>query len=139
MPVRGALLRRAGEPDAAGIRRPGMVVATRPQALVTAPAAATIRYLGPLLDYGKVMILEPGDGYLLVLAGLGEVYGAVGEVVPAGSPVGLMGGREAGAAEALAGQGDATAGSGRSETLYVELRRGAEPVDPAPWFEATGQ
>jgi septal ring factor EnvC (AmiA/AmiB activator) len=115
-----------------------MVVAARPQALVTAPAAATIRYLGPLLDYGNVMILEPGDGYLLVLAGLGEVYGAVGEVVPAGSPVGLMGGREAGAAEFLVEEGDA-AGGGRTETLYVELRRGAEPVDPAPWFEATGE
>ncbi|MCC6304591.1 MAG: peptidoglycan DD-metalloendopeptidase family protein [Rhodobacteraceae bacterium] len=136
LPVRGTLLRRAGKADAAGIRRPGLVLATAPRALVTAPAAATIRYLGPLLDYGNVMILEPGTGYLMVLAGLGEVYGAVGEVVQAGSPVGLMGGREVGAGEFLVGDGDASAG-GRGETLYLELRLGAEPVDPGPWFEAT--
>jgi murein hydrolase activator len=47
-----------------------VVMATQPRALVTAPWPATIRYRGPLLDYGNVMILEPGDGYLLVLAGL---------------------------------------------------------------------
>ncbi|MEZ5674302.1 MAG: hypothetical protein R3D81_03325 [Thalassovita sp.] len=47
---------RADESDAAGIARPGVVLATRPRALVTTPTAATIRYLGPLLDYGNVMI-----------------------------------------------------------------------------------
>ncbi len=50
LPVSGTLLRRAGEADAAGIVRPGIVMATRPRALVTTPAAATVRYRGPLLD-----------------------------------------------------------------------------------------
>ncbi|MBD3764677.1 MAG: peptidase M23, partial [Rhodobacterales bacterium] len=81
LPVLGTLLRAPGEADAAGIRRPGVILATRPGALVTAPWPGTIRYLGPLLDYGNVIVLEPGEGYLLVLAGLGTVYGAVGEVV----------------------------------------------------------
>lgn len=137
LPVRGTILRRGGEADAAGIRRPGLVVATLPRALVTAPADATIRYRGPLLDYGNVIILEPGDGYLIVLAGLGEVYGEVGEVLPEGAPVGLMGGREATAAEFLAETGGG-AGAERTETLYIELRRGAEPVDPDGWFAETG-
>ena len=92
LPVRGRILRRAGEADAAGITRPGLVLATRPNALVTTPAAATIRYHGPLLDYGNVIILEPEAGVLLVLAGLQTVYGEIGEVVPGGGPVGLMGG-----------------------------------------------
>jgi murein hydrolase activator len=39
LPVQGQLLRRAGEADAAGIIRPGWVIATRQGALVTAPAA----------------------------------------------------------------------------------------------------
>ncbi|MEI4473505.1 murein hydrolase activator EnvC family protein [Frigidibacter sp. MR17.24] len=137
MPVLGRILRRAGEADAAGIRRPGLVVATRPAALVTTPWAATIRYRGPLLDYGNVMILEPASGYLLVLAGLGTVYGAVGDVIEAGAPVGLMGGAEPGGREFLAAaqQGG---GAERTETLYVELRQGRSPVDPSEWFTETG-
>lgn len=135
LPVQASVLRRAGEADAAGIRRPGLVLATRPRALVTAPFAATIRYRGPLLDYGNVMVLEPAEGYLLVLAGLDGVYGGVGEVVAAGTAVGIMGGDEPRAQEFLA---SATQGSGeRSETLYVELRRETEPVNPEPWFAQT--
>ena len=47
LPVFGAILRRPGEADAAGVSRPGLTLATRPRALVTAPWPATIRYLGP--------------------------------------------------------------------------------------------
>jgi septal ring factor EnvC (AmiA/AmiB activator) len=28
-------------------------------------------------------------------------------------------------------------GTGRSETLYIELRHGKEPLDPGPWFAET--
>jgi septal ring factor EnvC (AmiA/AmiB activator) len=119
--------------DAAGIRRPGLVIATPPRALVTSPWPATIRYRGPLLDYGNVIILEPASGYLLVLAGLDEVYGEIGEVLEAGAPVGLMGGA-APAAEELLSQAPGGAGGELSETLYMELRKNNEPVDPEPWF-----
>lgn len=132
LPVQGSILRRAGEPDAAGIARPGLIIATRARALVTAPWAGTIRYLGPFLDYGNVMILEPGTGYLLVLAGLGTVYGEVGEVVSEGAALGLMGGGddEDGFSEDLR-NGTGAAGT---ETLYMELRKGGTPVDPGEWF-----
>jgi septal ring factor EnvC (AmiA/AmiB activator) len=139
-PVRGTILRRPGEADAAGVRRPGVVLATRPRALVTAPAAATIRYRGPLLDYGNVMILEPGGGYLLILAGLETVYGEVGEIVAAGGPVGLMGGSPAGSSDfmesgpAVSGAGAGSGGGSGGGTLYLEVRQGAEPVDPTGWF-----
>lgn len=135
LPVQGTLLRSAGEADAAGLRRPGLLLATRPRALVTAPWAATIRYRGPLLDYGNVMVLEPAEDYLMVIAGLDIVYGDVGEVVPEGTPLGLMGGQEPGAEEflVLSRQG----GGDRTETLYLELRQGADPVDPAAWFAQT--
>ena len=132
-PVLGSLLLRPGEADAAGIRRPGLTLSTRPRALVTAPWPATIRYRGPLLDYGNVMILEPGGGYLLVLAGLDTVYGEVGEVVAQGAPLGLMGGDEPALADILA-TSEEGGGVRESETLYLELRQGAEPVDPEPWF-----
>jgi len=132
-PVLGSILLRPGEADVAGVRRPGLTLATRPRALVTAPWPATIRYRGPLLDYGNVMILEPGGGYLLVLAGLGTVFGEVGEVVAQGAPLGLMGGDEPALADILA-VSEEGGGARESETLYLELRQGAEPVDPQPWF-----
>ncbi|TCL00614.1 septal ring factor EnvC (AmiA/AmiB activator) [Shimia isoporae] len=134
LPVEARILRRAGEADAAGIVRPGLVLATRPNALVTAPTAATIRYRGPLLDYGNVMILEPQPGYLFVLAGLAQVYGSVGEVVPEGTPVGLMGGNDPEVGAILSQSSEGT-GQDRTETLYIEVREGKSPVDPETWFK----
>ena len=49
------------------------MLATASGALVSAPAAATVRFQGPLLDYGQVVILEPAPDVLFVLAGLGQV------------------------------------------------------------------
>jgi len=129
LPVLGRVLLRPGETDAAGVVRPGLTLATRAQALVTAPWAATIRYIGPLLDYGNVMILEPGGGYLLIFAGLETVYGEVGEVIAAGAPVGMMGG-----AAAISTDPQDVGGADGTETLYLELRQGTEPVDPRDWF-----
>ncbi|MFW2544316.1 murein hydrolase activator EnvC family protein [Primorskyibacter sp. 2E107] len=133
LPVRGVILRRAGEQDAAGVVRPGIVVATQPKALVTTPTAATIRYNGPLLDYGLVTILEPQADLLLVIAGLAEVYGAIGQVLPAGSPVGLMGGESVRTGDIQSPIGE-RGGAERSETLYIEMREGDAPVDPLTWF-----
>lgn len=136
LPAEGRTLRRMGEADAAGIARPGIVLATRPRALVTTPTAATIRYRGPLLDYGNVMILEPQAGVLFVLAGLDVVYGAAGQVLPAGSPVGLMGG-ETPSADSIVRQAADGVGRERTETLYIEVRQGNEPQDPETWFQTT--
>jgi len=133
LPVQGVLLHRAGEADAAGVKRDGIIIAARPRALVTSPVAATIRYRGPLLDLGNVMILEPQADALIVLSGLAEVFGETGQVIPAGAPVGLMGGAdpEIGAILSLSSDGS---GTERSETLYIEVREGGDPVDPVTWF-----
>ncbi len=133
LPVQGRVLHRAGEADAAGIHRPGIVVATRPRGLVSTPAAATIRYHGPLLDYGNVMILEPQSGLLLVVAGLDVVYGDTGQVLPSGAPIGLMGGADPGVGAILQQAGEG-AGTDRTETLYIEVREDNKPVDPETWF-----
>ncbi len=133
MPVQGTILRRFNEADAAGIKRPGLLIATRPLALVTNPWPATLRYRGPLLDYANVMILEPDAGTLLILAGLDRVFGEVGQVLPAGEPLGLMGGASPDADRFFQNAVNG-AGSEQSETLYMELRMGEKPVDPAKWF-----
>ena len=133
LPTRGLLLRRYDETDAAGVQRPGWLLATRPLSLVTTPWPATIRYQGAFLDYGNVIILEPGNDVLIVLAGLDEVYGDVGSVIPAGSAVGLMSGASPDLDAFITNATQGT-GGGLTETLYIEVREGGKPVDPAQWF-----
>jgi septal ring factor EnvC (AmiA/AmiB activator) len=134
LPVQAEILRRPGEADAAGLTRPGLVLATRPNALVTTPVAATIRYRGPLLDYGNVIVIEPQQDLLFVLAGLDAVYGEVGEVLPSGSPLGLMGGNDPEIGRILSQSSEGT-GQDRTETLYIEVRQGKTPVNPEDWFQ----
>ncbi|MGV6803611.1 MAG: murein hydrolase activator EnvC family protein [Ruegeria sp.] len=133
LPTRGILLHRSGDTDAAGVTRPGMVLGTRPRALVNSPTAATIRYRGPLLDLGNLIILEPQPGLLFVFSGLQEVFGEPGQVIPEGTPVGLMPGDTTEIGAILSTSGDGT-GTDRSETLYIEVRENNTPVDPESWF-----
>ena len=55
-----------------------------------------------------------------MLAGLDRLDATAGSRVLAGEPVGILG-----------------SGEGRA-SLYVELRRNGQPVDPRPWFQARG-
>jgi murein hydrolase activator len=133
LPADGRVVRGFGDRDAAGVTRPGLVIEVAPLSLVTSPAGATVRHAGPLGDYGNVILLEPAAGYLLVLAGLGEVYVVDGDVVTAGAPLGLAGGREPAAEEFIARE-QVGGGGERAESLYLELRENAAPVDPGAWF-----
>lgn len=134
LPAQGIVLRGANEADAAGITRPGILLGTRPGALVTTPTAATVRYQGPLLDLGQVVILEPQPDTLFILAGLGAVYVETGEVVATDAPIGLMGGLSATSAATEMSQEGEGSGTARSETLYIEVRQDNVPQDPALWF-----
>ncbi len=133
-PATGVVLAAYDKPDAMGTRRPGVVLATAPLALVTAPHPATVRYAGPLLDLGMVAILEPEAGYLLILSGMDRVFAREGAVLDAGAPVGLMGGPAPDAEQILIETGEG-GGQSRSETLYIELRKGENTLDPGQWFE----
>ena len=136
LPVQGVVLRKAGEADLAGVARPGILLATRPSALVTSPTAATIRYAGPLLDLGRVVILEPQASTLFVFAGLTASFGEAGQVIDAGTPIGTMDPSRIAEDGLLSPNGEG-AGTDRTETLYIEVRENNRPVDPATWF-ATG-
>ena len=126
-------MRDFNEADAAGIKRPGIVVTARPLSLVTAPTPATIRFSGAFLDYGKVVILEPEPGFLIVIAGLDQIYGAYGQVVNTGDPIGLLGGKQPKAKDFLI---EASKGGGTldQESLYIEIRNNGKPVNPTDWF-----
>lgn len=132
-PVVGGLRAGFEDKDLAGVKRPGLLLEAAPRAVVVAPAAGVVRYAGPFLDYGYVVILEPRPDVLVVLAGLATLETRVGAQVASGELLGLLGGRPLDAQEylMLAEGGNGETGA---ETLYIELRHGRGPVDPAPWF-----
>lgn len=126
LPAAGKLTGRFGP-------REGWIVATPAYAQVVAPWDGTVRYAGSLGSHGKVMVLEPETGYLIMLAGLGRIDRRVGEVVLAGEPLGEMGGALPGVDEFLfeAAADDDLIGAGE---LYLELRHQGRALDPAEWF-----
>ena len=133
LPVDAEILLFPGETDASGVTRPGVTLATQANVLLSSPVAATIRYVGPLLDLGTVMVLEPQPGLLFVFAGLSTAFGEVGEVIPTGAPLGLMGGNDP-KIDAILSQSGEVSGQDLTETLYIEVRNGKDPVDPGTWF-----
>ena len=134
LPARGKVLRKFNEADAAGVKRSGIILATDPRAIVTSPTAATIRYLGPLLDYGNVAILEPQNGLLFVFAGMDTLYGEIGQVIPALSPIGLMPSQGNDVDKIFKTKASIYSGK-LSETLYVEVRSGSNAENPLDWFK----
>lgn len=127
LPVSGRLERRFGEDDGNGATMQGDMLATHSAAIVTAPVDGAVLYAGPFRSYGQLLILNAGDGYHVVLAGMGRISVSPGQSVLAGEPVGLMG--EARVASAVAFAGDSTV-----PELYVEFRKDGKPVDPSPWW-----
>lgn len=135
LPVTGGRVTAGfGARDPWGHPGSGLSVSAPAFAQVFAPWDATVRFAGDLIDYGKVIVLEPEDGYLIVIAGLKGLDRTVGEAVLAGERLGDLGGPVPTSEEffRLAGQDMAPIAE---ETFYIEVRHEGAAVDPAPWFE----
>ncbi|WP_374331165.1 murein hydrolase activator EnvC [Aestuariivirga sp.] len=127
-PAQGAIVRRFGEPDGLGRDTQGVMIATRANAQVTTPADGKVEFAGPFRSYGQVVILNPGGGYRVLLAGMDKVTASVGEFLRAGEPVGEMGSGPA----SVTLFGDVVP-DGRP-VLYIEFRDGTEAIDSGPWW-----
>jgi septal ring factor EnvC (AmiA/AmiB activator) len=114
-PVAGGVLHRYGERKGPNDRYQGMVFAARPGGSVIAPSSGEVAFTGPFRDYGAMVLVRHQGGYISLIAGLADIRVALGQRVGAGEPIGRM-------------------GTGASPTLYVELRQGGKPIDPAVWF-----
>ena len=134
LPVEGRLAARYGDAGRTGF---GITIAAPAFAEVRAPVDGTIRYAGPLKGYGTVAVIEPEAGWMIVLAGLSRIDREIGETVSGGEKIGDLGGPLPTSEEFLLEASD-QAGEIAEETLYIEFRRGDQPVDPAPWFQITG-
>lgn len=115
-PARGPVVTSYGEQMSKGVTSKGIIIKTRSQAQVISPYDGTVIFAGPFRGYGNLIIIEHGQGYLSLLAGLEEVDCELGQMLLAGEPVGQM--PESG-----------------DTRLYVELRKDNHPINPLTWIE----
>jgi murein hydrolase activator len=130
IPVNGVRLKGFGSPDGTGGVEKGISLATRAGAQVTAPADGWVVYAGPFRSYGQLLILNAGNGYHILLAGMERISVDLGQFVLTGEPVAMMGNASHLAAILAAGSSQ--------PVLYIEFRKDGTPVDPGPWW-ATGE
>ncbi|MBO7556118.1 MAG: peptidoglycan DD-metalloendopeptidase family protein, partial [Alphaproteobacteria bacterium] len=114
-PARGSIAVSYGEETSKGVTSKGISILTRPQAQVISPYDGAVIFAGPFRGYGKLIIIEHGEGYMSLLAGMDSIDCDVGQMLLAGEPVGVM-------------PNDA------DSHLYVELRKDNKPIDPRAWI-----
>ncbi|MGI9413280.1 MAG: murein hydrolase activator EnvC family protein [Hyphomicrobiales bacterium] len=127
-PAQGTRVRKYGSKDALGGTAKGLSIATRAFAQVTAPNDGRVAYAGEFRGYGQLLIINAGEGYHVLLAGMENITVDVGQFVRAGEPVGTMGGQAA-----LSTVIGIRADDPRP-VLYVEFRKNGNAIDPRPWW-----
>ncbi len=133
-PVAGRLVGLYGQPLDGKTTRKGLSIETLANAQVVAPFDGKVVFSGPFRGYGQLLIIDHGEGYHSLLAGLGRIDVVMGQVVLAGEPVAVMGTGRGSGGGVLPG---ASAGEGhdaKRSILYVEFRRNNRPINPLPWL-----
>jgi septal ring factor EnvC (AmiA/AmiB activator) len=132
-PAQGMLLSRFGHDDGLGGTTKGLTIATRANAQVITPIDGHVVYSGSFRSYGQVLIINAGEGYHVLLAGMQRISVSAGQFVLAGEPIGIMGEKVTGSI-ALGG-----ADSGGKPVLYVEFRKNGSSINPDPWWAGTAE
>ncbi len=117
MPARGQVTTAYGQINDVGLASKGITIHARVDAQVIAPYDGIVAFSGPFRGYGRLLIIEHGEGYHTVLAGMTRIDTEVGQHLLAGEPVGVI-------------------ESPAEPVLYVELRREGQPINPLPWLVA---
>lgn len=94
----------------------GNTYLTSANAQVYTPEAGKIVYAGLFRSYGRILIIDIGSGYHILLAGLHELYAKQGQNLSKGEPVGEM----------AIGQ--------KAQELYFEVRQNGKVINPSRWF-----
>jgi len=85
---------------------------------VRSVAPGIVRFSGWFRGYGRIVIVDHGDAFHSISGHLDEIYVEVGNPVEEGQALGTVG----------------ETGSLGGPSLYFELRKGGDPVDPEPWL-----
>ena len=80
-PAVGRLVGLYGQASASGLTRKGIVIETRAGAQVGAPHGGRVVFAGRFRGYGQLLIIEHGEGYHSLLAGLARIDNTIGQLV----------------------------------------------------------
>jgi len=105
----------------------GISLAARSGSRVLAPSDGWVIYAGPFRSYGQLLIVNAGDDYHIVMAGMERIDVSLGQFILAGEPVGVMSTRR------VASVNNFEVGTLRP-VLYVEFRKNGKSIDPSPWW-----
>ncbi len=115
LPAQGKITQQFGEiTGASQSHAKGIIVSTRRGGQVVAPFDGTVLFAGPFQNYGQLVIIDHGDNYLTVLAGMNTLSTSAGSQLLTGEPIGYM--------------------SDSYTSLYIEIRQNGQAIDPRPWF-----
>ena len=117
-PVRGTTLHRYGEQLQGELRWKGMVISASEGTEVKAIADGRVILADWLQGYGLVVVVEHGKGDMSLYGYNQSALVSVGTQVRAGQPIALVGN---------------SGGQGRP-SLYFEIRRQGQAVNPLPWL-----
>ena len=130
LPAQGRRVLAFGERTQYGANSKGVVIETRSSAQITSPCDGWVVFAGEFRSYGQLLIINAGDGYHVLLAGMSQIDVAPGQFVLAAEPVGTM------SSASKFGQEARDVGL---PVLYVEFRKDGRPIDPDPWWVAGQQ
>ena len=126
LPASGKIVQKFGDNNGAAL---GDIVETLSGAIVTAPVDSVVAYAGTFRSYGELVILDTGQNYHILLAGMDRINVSQGQFLLAGEPLGTMGNQQIASVASL--------DIGKSAPmLYIEFRKQGKPVSPAPWWVA---
>jgi murein hydrolase activator len=100
------------------VHRKGIDIRTAEGSGIRAVMAGTVAFADWLKGYGLVIILDHANGFFSLYAHASALIVKAGEHVQGGQTIGTSG----------------DTGMTKDNTLYFELREGAEPVDPLIWL-----
>lgn len=115
-PVDGVLTGLFGQNRSGGDVWKGVFYSTAP-ATVESIAAGTVSYADELDGYGKVVVVDHGENYISIYAGLSEISVGKGYTVAAGSKIGTSGSLPDG-----------------EEGLYLQIRYQGQVLNPSSWI-----
>ena len=119
-PVSGRVIDSFGGKLDTGLTRKGINIRARRNGQVVAPYDGRVVYAGIFRGYGQLLIIEHGEGYHSLISGMARIDSVVGQWLLAGEPVGVMSGKKTG-----------------KPTLYLEMRKDGQPINPQPWLVAS--
>lgn len=89
LPVTGRVLSGFGELNPTGYRERGIRLAVEPAARITAPAAGRVSFAGRYRSFGNIVIIEHGDGWATLVAGMDRLGVKAGTKIGQGALLGF--------------------------------------------------